>query len=60
MQRIISVISSVKKSFGGGMQGGTLNCQGFPCKQKLFPLLATGGSPGVIQRRGVGRQRRNA
>ena len=43
---------SVKKSFGGGMQGGTLNCQGFP----LFPLLATGGSPGVIQRRGVGRR----
>ena len=38
------------------MQGGTLNCQGFPCKQKLFPLLAPGGAPGVIQRRGVGRR----
>ena len=25
-----------------------------------FPLLATGGPPGVIQRRGVGRQRRKA
>ena len=26
---------SVKESFGGGMQGGTLNCPGFPCKQKI-------------------------
>ena len=25
-------------SFGGGMQGGTLNCQGFPCKQKIVSL----------------------
>ena len=38
MQRRISVISSVKESFGGGMQGGTLNCQGFPCKQKIVSL----------------------
>ena len=29
---------SVKKSFGGGMQGGTLNCQGFPCKQNIVFL----------------------
>ena len=27
-----------------------------PANKKLFPLLATGGSPGVIQRRGVGRR----
>ena len=26
------------------------------CKQKLFPLLATGGPPGVTQLRGVGRR----
>ena len=38
MQWIIFVIPSVKKSSGGGMQGGTLNCQGFLCKQKLFPI----------------------
>ena len=38
MQRRIYVISSVKESFGGGMQGGTLNCQGFPCKQKIVSL----------------------
>ena len=31
-----------------------------PCKQKLFPLLATGGAPGVIQRsRSCGIGRRN-
>ena len=42
------------------MQGGTLNCQGLHCKQKLFPLLATGGPPGLIQRsRNCGIGRRN-
>ena len=35
---LLSVISSVKESVGGGMQGGTLNCQGFPCKQKIVSL----------------------
>ena len=30
-----------------------------PANKILFPSLATGGPPGVIQRRGVGRQRRN-
>ena len=38
MQRRIFVISSVKESVGGGMQGGTLNCQGLPCKQKIVCL----------------------
>ena len=35
-------------------QGGTLQTN------NCFHLLAVGGPPGVIQRRGVGRQRRNA
>jgi hypothetical protein len=30
-----------------------------PANKTLFPLPATGGPPGVIQRRSVGRQRRN-
>jgi hypothetical protein len=41
------------------MQGGTWNCPSRghgTANKKLFPLLATGGPPGVIQRRGGGRR----
>ena len=32
--------SICQKSFGGGMQGGTWNCPGFPCKQNIvYPNL---------------------
>ena len=27
-----------RKSSGGGMQGGTRNCPGFPCKQKIVSI----------------------
>ena len=44
--------TSPKTSSGGGMQGGTRNCPGFPCKQKIVSQQhAAGGSPGAIQRR---------
>jgi hypothetical protein len=40
---------------------GNPELSGFPPQtNNCFQLLAAGGSPGVIQRRGVGRQRRNA
>ena len=40
---------------------GNLELSGFPLQTKhCLSQFATGGSPGVIQRRGVGRQRRNA
>jgi len=48
-----------QKSSGGWMQVGTLNCQSrsrAAANRKLFLLLATGGSPGVIQRRGFSRR----
>ena len=40
---------------------GNLELSRFPLQTKhCLSQFATGGSPGVIQRRGVGRQRRNA
>ena len=50
-----------KKKFGRRVARGNPELSGFPMQtNNCFPLLATGGPPGVIQRRGVGRQRRNA
>ena len=40
--------ASPKTSSGGGMQGGTRNCPGFPCKQKIV-------SPTTCHRRLAGR-----
>ena len=40
--------ASPKTSSGGGMQGGTRNCPGFPCKQKIV-------SPTTCRRRLAGR-----
>ncbi len=45
------------KSSGGGSRGGNPELSGFPMQTRnCFPQHVTGGPPGVIQRRGVGRR----
>jgi len=57
--QVISYDASSK--FRRRVARGNLELSGFPLQtNNCFPLLATGGQPDVIQRRGVGRQRRKA